>query len=341
MNKSVLFVTPYFKPRLGGVETHVYEVSKKLIKKGWKVDVLTELSNNSYVHTRLERLKVLPIHVSDSLDKQQIWGEVSQYKDTFNTYDVIHVHDVTWWLFPWLFAIRKKLYITYHGWEGIYPIRWQAKFQRWFFSLFAQGTIHVGDFIQDFYWDQPTMVTYGGVDSTEKPTYNALSKKQLTFVFFGRLEKENGIEQYLSFFELLKNKGLSIRLTWVGDGSLKEKCKRLGNVTGMITEPDKFLKAADFVCASSYLSILGAQARGKVVCSLYQHPLKKDYLEKYPGSESMIIAGTAPELYSKIIPLIDDATTYKKLSTSAYEFTKSQTWDKVATQYEKLWFTNL
>lgn len=339
MNKSVLFVTPYFKPRLGGVETHVYELSKQLIKKGWKVSVLTEHLDQP-PPSQIDGIELMSITILDSLDKKQVWQQVSQYERRFDQFDVIHVHDVAWWLAPWLFKVRKKLCITFHGWEGTYPVRWQAKLQRLIFSLFAQGTIHVGDFIQEFYWDRPTVVTYGGIPSSETFAFKPVSEKP-HFIFFGRLEKENAIAQHLKFFQMLKNKGVSFTVTWVGDGSYRNDCEEFGKVTGMIAEPKKYIKDADFVCANSYLSILDAQSSGKVVCSLYQHKLKQRYLETYPGNDSMIIAGTPDDLYLKVIELIGNKRSYQEMSSAAYAFAQTQTWEKVAQLYEKLWSKNL
>jgi glycosyltransferase involved in cell wall biosynthesis len=39
---NVLFLTPRFYPDIGGVETHVLEIGKELIKKNHTVSLITE-----------------------------------------------------------------------------------------------------------------------------------------------------------------------------------------------------------------------------------------------------------------------------------------------------------
>ena len=40
--KKVLFLARRFHPYIGGVEKHVHEISKELIKKGYEITVITE-----------------------------------------------------------------------------------------------------------------------------------------------------------------------------------------------------------------------------------------------------------------------------------------------------------
>ena len=40
-NFNILFITPNFYPKVGGVVVHSYNISKKLIEKGFDVSIIT------------------------------------------------------------------------------------------------------------------------------------------------------------------------------------------------------------------------------------------------------------------------------------------------------------
>lgn len=333
MKKSVLFITPSFFPNLGGVETHVYHVAKELVENGWHVSVLTTKVVNPTdpdIAIKLHRL------VSDPVNKKKVWKELEPFSNDFAKFDVIHVHDVAWWLLPWILGIRHKTFITFHGWEGQFPVRWQAKLQRLVVSLLSKARIHVGGFIQEFYWDKPDIVTYGGTESSSaKPKSIPLKKPRI--VFLGRLAQENAIEQYIQFFKLLKKTELQPQITWIGDGSYKKECQEVGEVTGMVKDVSKYITSADIICANSYLSMLSAQAAAKIVCALYQHPLKQRYLETYPGRSQMLISPSPSELVDQVLSLTKVPDKNLKMAKDAQLFANTQTWQKLAKQYQKLW----
>jgi glycosyltransferase involved in cell wall biosynthesis len=130
---------------------------------------------------------------------------------------------------------------------------------------------------------------------------------------------------------------MQFELTWVGDGAWRDECEQVGVVTGMVDNPLKFLKKADVVLANSYLSILEAQALGKIVLALYTHPLKQKYLETFPGSKMMLVAGDAQELVANFLSLLAKPALMRQYQTLARIWAGQQTWEKVAAQYFKLW----
>ena len=46
--KNILFLTRSFYPNIGGVEKHVLELSKELIKRGYRITVITEKTQKSF-----------------------------------------------------------------------------------------------------------------------------------------------------------------------------------------------------------------------------------------------------------------------------------------------------
>ena len=164
----------------------------------------------------------------------------------------------------------------------------------------------------------------------------ALGYKKFQIVFVGRLELENDIEKYLSLAKKLKSI-LDIEIIWVGDGSYKEECQQSGVVTGMVNDLTSYIAKADLIWSASYLSILEAQALGKIVCSFYSHYLKELYIKFYPGSTYMLVEYKVEQMKKQIVNLIDNPQVFNRYSQQAQQWSSQQTWKKVADKYQQLW----
>ncbi|NCN87486.1 MAG: glycosyltransferase family 4 protein [Candidatus Pacebacteria bacterium] len=359
--KKILHLTKYYSPHIGGVETHLKEINKILIKQGYQVTVICSQSNDQEsLEEVIDKVRVIRIPINSLLPKLfiknplgkfllkiKVWTWIAQHSKLLLQADIIQIHDVMWWIWPLYMAVYYKTFLTFHGWEGKYPVRTIDKYHRYFNSLGAKKTIHAGDFISQFYLDKPNFVIYGGVnmplenrknDHNQKEHLGDILSSKSQIVFLGRLEFENEIEKYLQLFKIIKEKYPQIKITFVGDGSFRKECLEFGQVTGYIDNPNSYLKNADLVCASSYLSILEAQSYGKVVCSFYSNPLKKAYLTTFPGAKFMIIDSTPSSMLSKLnkINKLDE----RKLSGEIEKFAKTMSWQNVVEVYKKMWSVN-
>jgi glycosyltransferase involved in cell wall biosynthesis len=338
---KILQITPFYEPHLGGIETHVKAINKELIKQGHQVSVLTQRYDETL--PLQEKLSQVDIHRIDLeknyssklIKKLTVWQQVAKHSQLLLKADIIHVHDVYWWLLPLLPLFWSKIYLTFHGWEGEFPVPWRNKLARYCWSKLALKTIHVGDYIQDFYWDKPDMVIYGGVKNTRIKTKKKIGKK-VQIVFVGRLEVENDLEKYLALAKKLKSI-LDIEITWVGDGFYREECERYGQVTGMIKDLTKYISKADLVWSASYLSILEAQAQGKIVCALYSQQLKERYLKSFPGFAYMLVEYNVEQMKIQIVKLVKNSPVFNQYSRQAQLWAAQQTWKKVADKYQQLW----
>jgi len=138
---------------IGGVEKHVGEVAKCLIKKGHKITVVAE-NDMGLLVARENRLK-----------KFKIWWWLWQNRSLINESDIIHAHDVAFWYFPFCFLyLRKPFFVTFHGWEGKFPVPWKNKLIRKISEKMARGNICVGNFIEKWYGTKADYITYGGVN---------------------------------------------------------------------------------------------------------------------------------------------------------------------------------
>lgn len=84
-----------------------------------------------------------------------------------------------------------------------------------------------------------------------------------------------------------------------------------------------------------------AQSLGKLVCSFYSNPLKKDYLLGYPQAKNMVITETAEAGVRKVEELFHHPHLVRSMTDESSEWAKHQTWQKVAQQYEALWANNI
>lgn len=141
---KILMLTRYKWPRVGGVEKHVHELNKRLEIRGHEIKYLTEAEVGT--------------------DKWEIWRNVWKYKELFDWADVVHIHDVYFWvLFLRLFYWHKKFFITFHGYEGADAPRLKQIFWHKIGEMFTNGNICIGDFHKKYYFIKPTFVSYGAV----------------------------------------------------------------------------------------------------------------------------------------------------------------------------------
>ncbi len=339
MAKQIIHLARLFSPHVGGVETHVREIAKIQVKRGFAVTVITEQHQADLpLQETIGGIKIIRIPQQFVGKKLPIWRWMWRYRNLLAGAARIQVHDVFWWLLPVFFLLSGEIITTFHGWETNFPVRITAKLQRWIYAQKSGRTVHVGTWIRDFYWDKPDAVTYGGVrkEFLRVGELRRQKNQKLQLVFFGRLAEDNGVNEYCRVLSILRKKGIKFAITWIGEGPLMETCREYGRILGSVRNPIPFLIKADIVFSSSYLSMMEAQALGKVVAAVYQNSLKEAYLRSYPGAFAIFLAGNSESLAEKIIDVTDNHQKMMALAEKSRHFARSQTWEKVADMYEKI-----
>lgn len=123
---KILFVTKYYLPRVGGVEKQVSGLSEQLIKKGHSVTVLTTKFDASLK----EKEKIDGVNVLRGNFPRikyfgliYIWFWFIFHISLIDKFDIVHFHGDFIWYWPLRILLPKKpVYVTFHGWEGIYPV---------------------------------------------------------------------------------------------------------------------------------------------------------------------------------------------------------------------------
>lgn len=246
---TILFFSRLFWPHIGGVEKHVERVSQELIKLGHEVTVVTEQYQlklkKAEKHKGIKIYRIPIRDVSEKAKKWRIWRWLWQHRDLIQAADIVHVHDVFFWYLPFrLLFPKKKVFITFHGYETRFPPATSAIWQKRLAARLTAANICVGDYIGKWYGIKPTLVTYGATDQKKLP----LPKKPHVLVL-GRRSRDNNIQE------------------------VRQALKRVKHIPTTHS-----LRQASVVIASSYLSMLEALAAGRPVISLYSNPLKRDYL---------------------------------------------------------------
>lgn len=368
---NILFLCASFYPNIGGVEKHVFELSKKLIKKGHKISIITELksyklllestnnqisktTDNNSIHTeQIDKTKSIiksdykNIEISyfdfgknNWLKKFRIWYVLWKNREIIKESDLVHCHDVFLWYLPFRFLYPKKpVYTTFHGYES-YPIKKSAIFIRKISEIMSWGNICVGDFIKKWYGTKPTIVTYGAVDDD---LINIPQKKSIFYrnkesaVFVGRLDEQTNILEYTRAVDFIKKQMPGFEFLVVGDGKYKSKVEQKYKVTGFVSDPNSYYLKYHYSFVSRYLSILESMAAKRLVFALYDNPVKRDYLLMAPYAKNIIIADSSKELADKVIYYLSNPKKEKEKINNAFEWVEKQTWEKMVQIYLKIW----
>lgn len=342
---KILFLTRLFYPHIGGVEKHVMEVSKRLVKLGHEVVVVTERSSSSskYKVLSIKYVKVheIPVDQNRRFKKFQIWWWMWKNRKLIEDAEVVHAHDVGFWYFPFCFLYpQKPFFMTFHGWEEKFPIPFKNKIIRKITEKLARGNICVGDFIPKWYGTKADYITYGGVEIL--PISKTTNDKIILFI--GRLDEQTEIMTYLEAFKKYSTFDSNSKLIILGDGAFRGKAedfikknKLNARILGFASDLEKYLKKAHFVFASGYLSIFEAMVTRRLVFAVYSNPLKEDYLKLTPFAKLIAIEPTPEAMYNRLVYYTQHPGEEEKVVEQAHQWVREQTWEKVVGLYLKLW----
>jgi glycosyltransferase involved in cell wall biosynthesis len=329
---KILFLTRLYDPHIGGVEKHVKKLSKELVKKGHKVVVVTTAHNKNLPKketkngVKVQRFKQRDIKFIGLLET---WMWLVKNRSLIKKSDIVHCHDVFLWYLPFKIAYpRKKVYSTFHGWEGKYPIPFINLYLRKLAANLSTKNICIGEYIEKYYKIKANSIVYGAVD-VSKSSNNKYPK---SILYVGRLEEDNALEVILDAFEKLD--GYTIE--FCGDGSLADRCKRAGKIHGFV-DPGKYIKRAKYVFVGGYLSILEAFSNECVVFAAYENDLKKDFFKMTPFHQWIQVSDNPNRLVQRLQELEKKTRLCSKIASRSYEWVKGESWEKLLDTYLDLW----
>lgn len=158
---KILFLCRLYSPHVGGVEKHVQKISEAL-KKKHDIKIITEKHDPALKD--FEIVEGLEVYRLPPGDKWQTWHWMSSHRDLLDWSDIIHVHDVYYWILPYrILHPIKKTFITFHGYEGNNPPGLKQLFWHKVGEWLSRGNICIGDFHKKWYHVTPDVVSYGAV----------------------------------------------------------------------------------------------------------------------------------------------------------------------------------
>ncbi|MCU4677333.1 glycosyltransferase family 4 protein [Catenovulum sp. 2E275] len=348
---KILFLAPKFFPSLGGVEKHIDELTKNL-SSNYEITILvpssTEIAKvDFYGKTRVIRYNHLKLY------NKSVWRNLLFMKDylkLFLTADIVHIHDYEILfnsaLLTRLCLFWKKFYITFHGWEGIYPPSTRSIILRRVADFLTNGNICIGAYIPKLFGVNATTVSYGAIYPKD---INIISDAQINssldidFLYVGRFEDDTGVESYFSFVEYMSTQTKNLNIVFCGDGSLKNKLvARAAKIDATVSFPgwvsnvDDYYAKSKYIMTSGYLAILEAWSNNKLVIATYDNPIKESYLKEIPSFQEKLLL--LNNNFSEIAAALCDYETVNSMKVNSFSWVKEQSWTKMVKTYERLWF---
>lgn len=235
-----------FYPYIGGVQVHVKEISERLVKKGFQLEVLT--TDPSKKLPREEMINDVIVKRFRSFAPSEAYyfsRELKNYlKRNSNVYDLVHTHN--YHAFPAIYAANAKkgnrLIFTPHyhgGGRNALTNLLHAPYRRVGRNIFRKSDriICVSNherrlILNDFSVDEKKIVVIpNGVDEKEFKGLKKEKKSYRTILYVGRLEKYKGVQHLIkAMVKLDKN----IILKIVGRGSFKKNLVKLAKRLGLV-----------------------------------------------------------------------------------------------------------
>jgi glycosyltransferase involved in cell wall biosynthesis len=224
-----------YYPDIGGVETHVREISERLVKHGYYVEVISTDSTWKYpvhdVHNgvRITRFKSLAPKNAFYF-APQVYFYLKSHR-----YDIVHAHN--YHAFPALFAsfASKGRFIFTAHYHGGSPSPFRnfllRPYQGISCSVFEKAekiicvSKHEMKLIEnDFHVPRSKLVHIpNGLNMKEFRDIKELRKESKTILYAGRLESYKGVQYLIEALPLLQD----YRLEVIGTGSYEKELHRL------------------------------------------------------------------------------------------------------------------
>lgn len=344
MPKEVIHLTRLFHPHGGGVEKHVYKVSQELIRRGYRVRVITwQHDPKLSIREVVDKIEVIRIPNEFGNSKLKTWKWMWQHRKIIWASSVLHIHDVFWWYLPLRFIkLRYKVYTTFHGYEGSDPPSWRAVLHRKMVEWLSHKTICVGEFMRRWYRANPNTIIYGAGKLPKIANHSRGGKQGDKVIFTGRLDYDTGIMTYLKLLYRLRDLGVLLEMDVYGVGPRLKEAEAYANrrdievnFRGWVDDVENYYPNYNLAFVSRYLSIIEAMQAKLLVVAVYNNEIKKDYLTCHPMSDNMIIGNDPDDIAIKLSQL--DEQNYVKMIDKSYTWVKCQTWDKLADKYVRLW----
>jgi glycosyltransferase involved in cell wall biosynthesis len=351
---KIIQVCPRYYPDIGGVETHVKEISDRLVEKGFEVEVVTtdprgKLSKDEEINgVEVRRFRSFAPH-----DAYFFAPQIYFYLKKANC-DLIHAH--SYHALPAFFAALAKRDRTfvftshYHGKGHTVlrnilhkPYKFVGSRIFWDADRVVCVSLYEKELIKEhFRLEDKKLVHIPNGINLEEFGIGRSVKDRKTILYVGRLERYKGVQYTIKALPYLED----YRLVIVGKGSYEVELRRLAarfNVTGRIEWRkdlpreelvERYKSAAVFVLLSSFeafgITVAEAIASG-TPCIVAETGALKEYIDN-----RTCFGLRNPENVDK---LAEKIVVVSKMDINLMDLPKDKikSWDEVVEGYEKLY----
>ncbi len=366
---KIIQVVHAFPPDIGGIEAHVYHLSKEMAKKGHTVTVVTTKTNGAPGSDSFDGVKVIRYWAfSLPIFSSVRFIPFLPLRLAFMDADIYHSHGYgsTQPFFTSLaaFITRRPFIFTIHGYPklkglgGVFKWLYTNVPARVFLRI-ARKAITVTDAtMPDIAGEIPKekIVTIpNGVDfSRFAPRTPLSSLKTDTIAYIGRFDAYKGIETLIRAFAIVKKKRPGSKLKLIGkDEGIADSLKRLASGLKVEIEisgakPEEMPKIYDSLSAvvlpSKYeglsLVLLEAIASGRPMLSTPVGAAPKLFEEVYrkDAPKFLFEIDNHYELAGKILNVLENKKEFEAACSRAREeLMKKYSWEVAATQTLKVY----
>lgn len=199
----------------------------------------------------------------------------------------------------------------------------------------------VGEFIGKWNGVRPDVVTYGAVE-VSNISFSKKCSDQICML--GRLANDTGSMLFAQGIRMYAERFDSVKVVVCGDGILAKDIQNLLDhpkidveFRGFVGNAEEVVAVSPVTMTSGYLGILEALALESIVLSVADNPVKEDYLSLSPMAKYIYIARTSNDVAEFLCSTLKDTSTRKQQTGEGRQFARSQTWDLLVDQYEKLY----
>ncbi len=359
MAKIAVVVDTWF-PFVGGGQINAYEVSRRLAKTGFKIDIITRNCGQSNLNLP-KNLKVIklgnPQRVNSSIS-QTIFCARALFYLLKNDYDLIHAH-------AFLPGLTARFAMLFKGIPAVFTVHGTAlnttlngKIKSFIESVILTKTLYSAeisvsrDFLNLPNINKQIVLIPNGVDLSLFKKVKAAKQRFPTLLCVGRLHPQKNQSTLLQSIKIVKESYPDVQLLIVGQGPLFKKLKSLVKVLKLARNVKIITNCSGpeliKLYKSSHLFILPSIYEGQSIALLESWAAKvpvivskvgdNPYLVKEGYNGYILEDPTDPKkLFQKIIKALNNKN-LEKLGLNGYNLVKNQySWDQSAIKTGKLY----